>query len=321
MILITCLLFILLSILVATIVVLYLPRQSTDTFQSLPISDNDNQYKKYFIDNPSDATCTINVDDVYTLDIPAKSQTVSFILARTIYMNSNTNCSVNFLRKEDKVTPFLFPGPTTPKESIRIMPTPDVFTITWEYGKSHPSATGFTFFNEPLVSPYVPATLVLGYNNVLVKKGTFDIAGSLLVTGSNPSNKYKVIMTMKSGYKGFARGVIPYTQVTNYSQNEIDLNFWDQSAREHPSRTDIGVQKTVRYNMETGIKQSDELIILTVSLLVAATVIPFIGNAIFSATGAPAIVAIIDANALADIPVAQEYIPILETNLSNAPLV
>jgi hypothetical protein len=153
----------------------------------------------------------------------------------------------------------------------------------------------------------------------LVKKGAFDIAGSLLVTDSNMSNKYKVIMTMKSGHKGSARGIIPYVDVTNYSQNEIDWDFWDESAREHPSRTDIGVQKTVRYNMETGVKQSDEFIILIVSAILGPAAIGGIGSVVYSAAGAPALAAVGADVLVADIPVAQEYIPILETNFSNVP--
>lgn len=151
---------------------------------------------------------------------------------------------------------------------VRTSGDQSTFTISWQYGKKGDT---FIFFGEPVVSPYSPATLVLGVNPNIQKIGDITVNGSLFVADKDSNNKYNVVVTLKPGHKGFARGLIPYFQVVNKTQNDIDFSFRDQSnRRDNPI---ISPGKATKVNMETGVQQSTEIGILVAGSILAGTII------------------------------------------------
>jgi hypothetical protein len=142
------------------------------------------------------------------------------------------------------------------------------FTISWQYGKKGDT---FVFFGDPVVSPNSPPSLALGVNPNIQKIGDITVNGSLLVADANNANKYNVVITMKPGHKGFARGLIPYAQVVNKTQNDIDFSFRDQSDRRVNPIVSPG--KATKVNMETGVQQSTEIGILIVGGVLGASAI------------------------------------------------
>lgn len=176
---------------------------------------------------------------------------------------------------------------------VRTSGDQSTFTISWQYGKKGDT---FIFFGEPVVSPYSPATLVLGVNPNIQHIGGITVNGSLIVGDANNVNNYSVVMTMKSGHKGYARGLIPYVQVVNKTQNDIDFSFRDESnKRVNPN---ISPGKATRVNMETGVEQSTEIGILVAGSILAGTSI--IGGFVFWSLAGVEVAAAVAVPLLAD---------------------
>lgn len=208
--------------------------------------------------------------------------------------------------------PSLVVEDSTPLSQIRFYPVGQ-FDIHWSYKKD---GTNFDFPEDPTISPVKPPSATIWkrrrnpeelYTEFYESHGT-DICGSLIITDSNRSNTYHLVIDHYKDLGGWARGLIPYVQVWNMTQNDLTVDFYDQSATKNPSKMTLGPGAEDAFNMETGVRRSTEINIV---VPVAAALATFL---VAVATGA----GIASAAALLNDSVDAAGIELTEQSLSEA---